>query len=185
MIIIGEQNFTPGNLHWMTSKYHIPMPGETTTVRFLNDTYTLPSCKGMALSIEKQSITETKPIKMKEVFKSLPWFCSVEGPKYVTTPWTATSIFNINQCASYIAKDSRRGRGNYILCNSEKDLERLDRWDLGVNMYTVIETANVASREAVVLYSGNHATDKPFAMHENKLYVHMNYLKLMRKIKLP
>lgn len=173
MIIIGEQDYTPGILQWMQSKYYKPNEGEITTFKFLDQTYTHTACEGFAFSFIEQNTNETKPIRMKEVFKSLPY----NG--------LCTNIFEINRLSSAIAKDSRRGRGNYIVCNSVKDLEQLDKWESGKDIYKVIETDNVNPHEAVIVFSGPHWVDKPFGMQRNRLYVHPCYLKLMRKVKLP
>ena len=83
-------------------------------------------------------------------------------------------IYRINQAYVYIAKSSKRGMGNLVICNPS-----MKEFFVGAGAKPVIELTNaVPDKMALVCYKGNAPIDFPIAWSETtkKLYIYKKYL---------
>lgn len=83
-------------------------------------------------------------------------------------------IYRINQAYVYIAKASKRGMGNLVICNP-----RMKDFFTGAGAKPVIELTNaVPDKMALVCYKGHAPIDFPIGYSETtkKLYIYKKYL---------
>lgn len=88
-------------------------------------------------------------------------------------------IFRLNQACVYVAKASRRGIVNHVICNPRMK-EFFDKYlqpeKLKVTTFEITE--NIPDRMALMCYKGQQIFDFPLAYNEStkKLYINKKYL---------
>lgn len=187
MNYIGDQGKEGDVLKFIQASYHIPVPGEKTKFYYDGVSYVLDSVEGWGFGILSVPVKEVTPVNLKDFFNKLQ-YSNVEMGKphtYTDRPWKATSIHHLVRLSNNIARLSRRGRGNILLCHDKNILKKLEKYsDWLFEYYKVIETPLVKTDDVIVLFAGGANFDKPFVMLGNNIYASPHYNKLMMKVKI-
>lgn len=143
----------------------------------------------MSIVLDREPVVDSdSAINMRKIYDTLPWYdvpvsvdvsicCNNQLPKS-----RVKNQFQLRRVANHIAKISRRGVGRYILSKDKRIIDRILKGNED-NYYTIIEEPLLHSFEAVVAYSGGNMYDKLIAKKNDGLYIHPDYQKYMRRIR--